>query len=72
MRALNRHYAKIKKKKKHPASLCGKAKCFVCHHDKLLNIPDRRMLRELEKQKAHHYDVPLEAGVGLEPTVFGL
>lgn len=47
-RAQNRHDTLKHKKKKHPASKCGNAKCMVCHSDKILGIPDRRQMRAEE------------------------
>lgn len=47
--AQNRHDKKKWKKKKHPASKCGNAKCLICHSDKVFNIPDRQTLRENSK-----------------------
>lgn len=43
-RALNRHYAKVKDKNKHPASKCDNAKCLVCHPEKVLKIPNKQTL----------------------------
>lgn len=54
MRAENRHYDKIHKKKKHPASKCGNAKWLVCHSDKVFNVPDRQRLRQLSKEKSEN------------------
>jgi len=48
-RAQNRHDKAKWKKKKHPKSKCGNAKCFICHSDKLLNMPDRQTLRQIIK-----------------------
>lgn len=45
MRAQNRHDKEKWKKKKHPASKCGNAKCMICHSDKILEIPDRQQKR---------------------------
>lgn len=44
-RAQNIHDKKKWKKKKHPASKCGNAKCTICHSDKILGIPDRQQMR---------------------------
>jgi len=41
----NRHDKQKWKKKKHPASKCGNAKCMICHSDKLGGIPDRKTIR---------------------------
>lgn len=46
MKALNRHYDKIHKNKAHPVSKCRKAKCTICHHAKVLGIPNRQQLRQ--------------------------
>ncbi len=46
MKALNRHYDKINKKKAHPASKCRKAKCTICHSAKVLGLPSRQELRQ--------------------------
>ena len=45
MKALNRHYNEVHKKKAHPASKCRKAKCIICSHAKVLNQPNRQELR---------------------------
>jgi len=45
MRAQNRHDIAKWKKKKHPASKCGNAKCTICHSDKVIGIPDRQLKR---------------------------
>lgn len=50
MRALNRFYRRLHKKKKHPASKCHNAKCGICSIYKLNNIPKRRELRENSKK----------------------
>ena len=50
-RAENRHNEKKFKKKRHPASLCGNAKCMICHSNKILKIPSRQQLRENSKNK---------------------
>jgi len=44
-RAQNIHDKNKWKKKKHPASKCGNAKCMICHSDKILEIPDRQTMR---------------------------
>ena len=44
-RAQNRHDTAKHKKKKHPASKCGNAKCTICHSDKVIGIPDRQVRR---------------------------
>lgn len=44
-RSQNIHDKKKWKKKKHPASKCHRAKCFICHSDKLFDIPDRQLMR---------------------------
>lgn len=49
MRAENRHYDKVHKKKSHPASKCGNAKCLICHSAKVMKIPDRQLLRANDK-----------------------
>ena len=49
MKALNRHYDLVHKKKRHPSSMCGNAKCLVCHSGKVLKIPTKKMLQEKEK-----------------------
>lgn len=37
---------KWKKRRKHKgADKCGNAKCMVCHGAKILNIPDRQIMR---------------------------
>lgn len=48
-RAQNRHDTAKHKKKKHPASKCGKAKCMVCHSDKVGKVPDRQRMRADEQ-----------------------
>lgn len=45
MRAENRHYTDKYKKKKHPASKCGNAKCMICHSDKVSGVPTRQQRR---------------------------
>lgn len=53
-RAQNIHDTKKWKKKKHPASKCGNAKCMICHSDKITGIPDRQQKRAndiLKQQK---------------------
>lgn len=50
-RAQNRHDTLKHKKKKHPASKCGNAKCMICHSDKIGGIPDRQILRQNSKDK---------------------
>jgi hypothetical protein len=49
MKAENRHYESVHKKKAHPAAKCGKAKCMVCSYKKVLKIPNRQQLIELSK-----------------------
>lgn len=51
MKALNRHYEKVYKKKAHPASKCDNAKCLVCHPQKVLKIPNKKLLQENSKLK---------------------
>lgn len=50
MKAENIHYDKVHKKKQHFASKCNKAKCTICHSSKVLNIPNRQLLRENSKK----------------------
>ena len=45
MKAENRHYDKVHKKKAHPAAKCGNAKCMVCSGQKVLDIPTRQQMR---------------------------
>ena len=45
MKAENRHYDKVHKKKAHPAAKCKKAKCLICHSKKVLKIPTRQQKR---------------------------
>ena len=49
MKAENRHYEKVHKKKEHPAAKCGVAKCLVCSGKKVFKIPNRQQLRENSK-----------------------
>jgi len=53
MKAQNRHDTlKWKKRRKHHGKAkCGYARCFVCHSDKVCNIPTRKELRENSKNK---------------------
>jgi hypothetical protein len=46
MKAENRHYETVKKKKKHPASKCGNAKCLICHLGKVCDIPTKKMIQD--------------------------
>jgi hypothetical protein len=59
MRALNRHLTrKWKKKRKHRfGDKCKNPKCFICHSDKVLDIPNIHLLRENEKLKQENYDI---------------
>jgi len=50
VRAQNRHDKEKWKKKKHPASKCGDAKCLICHSAKVLKMPNRKLLRENSKK----------------------
>ena len=45
MKAENRHYDKVHKKKAHPAAKCGNAKCMICSSAKVLDIPTRQQMR---------------------------
>jgi len=47
--AENRHFNEVHKKKFHFASKCRKAKCFICHPEKLLKIPSRQTRRANDK-----------------------
>jgi hypothetical protein len=51
MKAENRHYDKVHKKKAHPAAKCGNTKCIICHSGKVLKIPTKKMLQEQSKLK---------------------
>lgn len=51
MRAENRHYEKVHKKKAHPAAKCRNAKCLICSHVKIMKVKDRQTLREDSKGK---------------------
>ena len=48
-RSENRHYAKVHKKKEHPAAKCGNAKCMICHANKVMKVPTRKLLQENSK-----------------------
>lgn len=52
-KTLNRHYAAVwkKKRKHHFGAKCRKAKCMVCHSDKLLDIPDEQKRKSNSKLK---------------------
>ena len=64
MKAENRHYDKVHKKKAHPAAKCRNAKCLICHSGKVLKIPTKKMLQV----KAEIYNVQppndMQCGVG--------
>jgi len=47
----NRHYNKVQKKKAHPAAKCGNAKCLFCHYNKVMKVPNRKLLQENSKNK---------------------
>lgn len=49
MKAENRHYDKVHKKKKHPAEKCNNAKCTICHTAKVLGLPSKKLLQENSK-----------------------
>jgi len=51
MKAENRHYDKVHKKKQYPAAKCGNAKCLICHSDKVMGIKNRQILRQNSKDK---------------------
>ena len=44
-RAINRHYEKVKRKKKHPASKCRQPKCFVCSGQKVYKVQNRQTMQ---------------------------
>lgn len=51
-RAQNRHDIEKWKKKKHPASKCGRAKCGVCHpHKRLGGNHKGRVKKKYEQPK---------------------
>jgi hypothetical protein len=45
MKAQNRHYDSVHKKKLHPAAKCSNAKCIVCSVRKVLHIQTRQQMR---------------------------
>jgi hypothetical protein len=51
MKAQNRHDTiRWKKKRKNKfADGCNKAQCTICHSDKVIGIPSRKLLRENAK-----------------------
>jgi hypothetical protein len=51
MKAENRHYDEVHKKKAHPASKCSNKKCLVCHSGKVMKIPTKKILQENSKLK---------------------
>lgn len=53
MKAENRHFTKVwkKKRKDHGADKCGNAKCLICHSSKVIGIPDRQQMRQNSKDK---------------------
>ena len=51
MKSENRHYDQVHKKKQHPASKCGNAKCLICHSAKVLKKPSKKLLQENAKIK---------------------
>ena len=51
MKAENRHFDKVHKKKEHPTSKCNNTKCLICHSGKVLKIPTRKILQENSKLK---------------------
>lgn len=53
MKAENRHYNKVHKKKAHPAAKCSNKKCLICHTNKILKVPNRQQLIEKSKNKPH-------------------
>jgi hypothetical protein len=44
MKAENRHYDKVHKKKQHPPAKCKQPKCLVCSGVKVLKIPNKQLL----------------------------
>ena len=44
MKAENRHYDNVHKKKQHPAAKCKQPKCLVCSGAKVLKIPNKQLL----------------------------
>ena len=55
MKSENRHYEEVHKKKAHLASKCGKTKCLVCHGEKVLKVPNKKLLQENSKIKTPHF-----------------
>jgi hypothetical protein len=47
MKAENRHYSSIwkKRRKEHKAAKCKTAKCIVCHPEKVSNKPTRQEIK---------------------------
>ena len=55
-RSENRHYEKVHKKKEHPAAKCGNAKCMICHANKVMKVPTRKLLQENSKINKSMFD----------------
>lgn len=51
MKAENRHYERVHKKKAHPAAKCGNTKCLICHAGKVLKKPTKKILQENARLK---------------------
>jgi len=64
MKAENRHYDKVHKKKEHPAAKCGNAKCLICHSGKVLKIPTKKMLQAKAEILNVQPGNELQCGVG--------
>jgi len=50
-RAENRHYEKLWRNKKHPAAKCRKARCIICHFEKV-----HKIIKPKYKSKKEDYD----------------
>lgn len=53
---MERNFWKKKRKHKHSRGTCGNPQCTICHANKVLDIPDRRTMRENSKVKTNNYD----------------
>ena len=51
MKAENRHYDLVHKKKEHPAAKCSNAKCIICHANKVFKVKNRQIKRQDAKDK---------------------